>query len=103
MAFDWGGNLVCAGSNIGIYSIPTADNRSTTPAKSAMTVTKSPSYLKGDVNCDGKVNLGDVSKLIAYLLGNNPQPFSFEAADMDNDNHISVGDMSKLISYLLSQ
>ena len=103
MAFDWGGNLVCAGSNIGIYSIPTADNQSTTPANSAMTITKSPSYIKGDVNCDGKVNLGDVSKLIAYLLGNNPQPFSLEAADMDNDSHITVGDMSKLISYLLSQ
>ena len=32
MAFDYGGNLVCAGSNIGIYSLPTTENVHTTPA-----------------------------------------------------------------------
>ena len=33
MAFDYAGNLVCAGGNIGIYSIPTGEaNISTTPA-----------------------------------------------------------------------
>ena len=40
MAFDWGGNLLVAGSNLGVYSIPTTDNQSTTPARSALTVTK---------------------------------------------------------------
>ena len=32
MAFDYAGNLVCAGSNIGIYSLPTDENVHTTPA-----------------------------------------------------------------------
>lgn len=32
MAFDYAGNLVCAGGNIGIYSLPTDDNIHTTPA-----------------------------------------------------------------------
>lgn len=32
MAFDYAGNLVCAGSNIGIYSLPTDENIHTTPA-----------------------------------------------------------------------
>ncbi|MBQ9576071.1 MAG: hypothetical protein IJV11_04255, partial [Muribaculaceae bacterium] len=32
MAFDYAGNLVCAGSNIGIYSLPTTENVHTTPA-----------------------------------------------------------------------
>ena len=40
MACDWGGNLLVAGSNLGVYSIPTTDNQSTTPARSALTVTK---------------------------------------------------------------
>ncbi len=40
MAFDWGGNLLVAGSNLGVYSIPTTDNQSTTPARSVLTVTK---------------------------------------------------------------
>jgi hypothetical protein len=32
MAFDYAGNLVCAGGNIGIYSLPTEENIHTTPA-----------------------------------------------------------------------
>ena len=32
MAFDYAGNLVCAGDNIGIYSLPTSENVHTTPA-----------------------------------------------------------------------
>ena len=32
MAFDYAGNLVCAGGNIGIYSLPTDENVHTTPA-----------------------------------------------------------------------
>ena len=32
MAFDYAGNLVCAGGNIGVYSLPTQENVHTTPA-----------------------------------------------------------------------
>ena len=32
MAFDYAGNLVCSGDNIGIYSLPTHENVHTTPA-----------------------------------------------------------------------
>ena len=32
MAFDYAGNLVCAGGNIGMYSLPTTENVHTTPA-----------------------------------------------------------------------
>ena len=32
MAFDYAGNLVCAGGTIGIYSLPTDENINTTPA-----------------------------------------------------------------------
>lgn len=32
MGFDYAGNLVCAGGNIGIYSLPTQENIHTTPA-----------------------------------------------------------------------
>ena len=32
MAFDYAGNLVCSGTNIGIYSLPTNENIHTTPA-----------------------------------------------------------------------
>lgn len=42
MAFDYGGNLVCAGSNIGIYSLPGGDNIHTTPACGQMAIVKVP-------------------------------------------------------------
>ena len=102
MAFDWGGNLVCAGGNIGIYSIPTDNNQSTTPAKSSLVVTKSAAFQIGDVNCDGNVNVTDVTTLISYMLGNNPQPFSMEAANVNGDNDINVTDVTLLIGSLLN-
>lgn len=41
MAFDYAGNLICAGGNLGIYSMPTDNNETTTPAKKSLTVDKS--------------------------------------------------------------
>ena len=102
MAFDWGGNLVCAGGNIGIYSIPTDDNQSTTPAMSSLTVTKGEAFIIGDVNCDGRLSIADVTTLIDYLLGGEPDPFNRVAADANNDSKISIGDVTEIISLLLT-
>ena len=38
MAFDYAGNLVCAGGYIGVYSLPTDENIHTTPACGDMTI-----------------------------------------------------------------
>ena len=38
MAFDYAGNLVCAGGNIGLYSLPIGENVHTTPACVTMTM-----------------------------------------------------------------
>lgn len=103
MAFDWGGNLVCAGGNIGIYSIPTDDNQSTTPAMSSLTVVKEPSFLRGDVDCNGRVEIGDLTILIDYILsGYAPEPFSTKAADVDENGQIGVGDVTGLIDLILN-
>ena len=101
MAFDWGGNLVCAGSNIGIYSIPTDDNQSTTPARSTLTIVKGADVLIGDVDCDGLIGISDVTTLIDYLLRNDPQPFNAEAADLDNNSAIDIADVTTLIDKIL--
>ena len=42
MAFDYAGNLVCAGANIGIYSLPTDQNVHTTPACGEFAVIRVP-------------------------------------------------------------
>ena len=38
--YDPAGNLICSGDQMGVYSMPTDDNRTTTPAKMAYVVTK---------------------------------------------------------------
>ena len=102
MAFDWGGNLVCSGGNIGIYSIPTDDNQSTTPARASLTVTKGQAYILGDVNCDGRLSINDVTTLIDYLLGGSPQPINLDAADVNTDSKITITDVTSLINILLN-
>ena len=58
-------------------------------------------YLIGDVNCDGVVNIADVTTLIDYLLGNTPQAFNEQAADVNNDGVINIADVTALIDILL--
>jgi len=56
MAFDYGGNLVCSGSNIGIYSMPTDSNDHTTPAMKSLIVVKE----ADSITVTGKVTEGAV-------------------------------------------
>ena len=61
-----------------------------------------PPTLLGDVNCDGKLTISDVTTLINYLLGGNPDPFNSVAADANLDTKINIGDVTALISLLLN-
>ena len=56
--------------------------------------------LLGDVNDDGLVNISDVTTLIDYLLGSNPQPFNEVNANI-NGNGIDISDLTALIDMLL--
>ena len=56
-------------------------------------------YQTGDVNCDGKLNIQDVTDLINYLLSEgeiNPA-----SADVNGDTRISIDDVTALINLLL--
>ena len=57
--------------------------------------------LKGDVNCDGDVNVNDVTVLVNYILGKNPSPFDSVAADVNEDTAINVNDVTALINLIL--
>jgi len=57
-------------------------------------------YLFGDVNDDGKVNLGDLVFLINYLYKYGPAPNPLEVGDVNSDGTVSVGDIVYLINYL---
>ena len=57
----------------------------------------------GDVNCDGLLNITDVTALISYLLDDVPEPFDEQAADVDQDSHINISDVTTLINRLLTE
>jgi hypothetical protein len=54
----------------------------------------------GDVNHDGHVSIADVTALIDYLLGNNPDA-CVTCADVNGDQNVSIGDVTALIDKLL--
>jgi formylglycine-generating enzyme required for sulfatase activity len=57
---------------------------------------------RGDVNCDGYVNISDVTKLIDLLLSDNSEGLSIDKADTNLDGNVNIADVTMLIDYLLS-
>ena len=66
------------------------------------TETMSPVVI-GDVNGDGFINLTDVTLLINYLMGGNPQPFIEDNADINSDGFWNLTDVTLLINLVLKQ
>jgi agmatine/peptidylarginine deiminase len=64
------------------------------------TVSLSISYELGDVNHDGAVNIADVTHLIDYLLGSDPDIY-LDCADVKSDGAINIADVTALIDLLL--
>jgi hypothetical protein len=48
---------------------------------------------KGDANGSMNVDVADIVTEVAYLTGNNPQPFIFEAADVNTDQVVNILDI----------
>jgi hypothetical protein len=65
-------------------------------------ILKNQSYASGDVNCDGLVDINDLTTLIDFLLGARPEPFNASAADVDVDGTISINDLATLIDRVLN-
>ncbi len=57
-------------------------------------------FLSGDANSSGVVDIGDVVTLINYLYKSGPGPVPTEAGDVNCDGKIDVGDVVYLINYL---
>ena len=78
----------------------TTDNPTTT--KPVTTVANTPGeVIVGDVNCDGKVDVTDLSYLSLYLVGDKKlNGDSLKAADTDGDGSVKLTDLAKLRQYL---
>lgn len=59
------------------------------------------SSIRGDANGSYAVDVADVITTINYVVGNNPQPFLFDAADVNGDGVINVLDVVGTINIIL--
>ena len=62
-----------------------------------------PEFPLGDVNHDGEVDVLDVTMMISYILGENPEGFYLDVANVDGDAEgaIDVGDVTATIAIIL--
>jgi len=58
--------------------------------------------LRGDVNGDDQIKIGDVTALINYLMSGNASGINLQAADCNQDGQVKIGDVTALISYLMN-
>ena len=61
------------------------------------------SYMPGDANGDGIVNVGDIVYMVNYLYKGGDPPAPVEAGDANCDGVVNVGDVVYLVNYLFRQ
>ena len=59
--------------------------------------------LYGDFNCDGVVDVNDVTTTINHILGKPVATFIPEAANVDGDDTIDVNDVQGIINIALGK
>jgi len=59
--------------------------------------------MPGDVDGNGSLSIADASLLIDYLLGQEVEGISHEAADVDGNGIVSIADISAIIDLLVNQ
>jgi hypothetical protein len=57
-------------------------------------------FVSGDANGDGVVDLADVVFLVSYLFNSGPEPFPVEAGDPTCDGRVDLADLVFLINFL---
>ena len=59
--------------------------------------------VKGDANCDGSVDVADISAIAAHILGFTPEPFNLYSADINSDGTIDISDITATASVILGK
>lgn len=59
------------------------------------------SYLLGDVDHSGTVNVSDVVSLVNYIVGVTPYPFFVENADMNDDRVKNISDVMSIVGLVI--
>ena len=65
-------------------------------------LTAEQSYLRGDANDDGKIDMTDANLVVGYILGISADYFNLENADANLDGKIGMPDVMFIINYILN-
>lgn len=93
------GKVQIVGIKEGTTTITVASSDGTAQAATCLVTVYTES---GDANCDGFVNISDVTSLIDYLLGSETAGFKEGNADLNGDGNVNISDVTELIDHLLS-
>ena len=74
---------------------------STTNKYSVADITNQYTFILGDVNNDGEINIGDITMLINYLLYGGADDDVLERSDANQDGELNIGDVTTIIKILL--
>ena len=75
---------------------------STTNKYTVGDITSQYTWVKGDVNRDGEVNVADVTMLIGIILGDGYNATNLSIVDVNGDNEVNVADVTTLIGIILT-
>ncbi|HSG98527.1 MAG TPA: choice-of-anchor J domain-containing protein, partial [candidate division Zixibacteria bacterium] len=65
-------------------------------------VDTAPSYVCGDADGGGSVNIGDATFLIEFIFNSGSAPSPAEAGDIDGSGSINIADVTYAIAYIFS-
>lgn len=98
------GENVWAGVNQSVIplTVPTAAVQAYKDADQWKEFMFAASWLKGDVNADGEVNIADINALLDIILGREVEGEAWLRADVNGDSEINIADINALLDIILS-
>ena len=94
------GTTVAVGDAISVKPGTIKNSSGYTPAPQAIGGTFA-KWLRGDVNCDGVINLVDITYLNNYVFKSTTPPPHLINGDANSDGVISIADINYLVNYVL--
>lgn len=82
-------------------TVPTASISSYKEAEQWKEFMFASSWLKGDVNADGEVNIADINALLDIILGKQVDHDMWLRADVNEDGEVNIADINALLDIIL--
>ena len=60
-------------------------------------------YLAGDADNSGEVDAKDITAIVDYLLGKNPEKFNKKNADANNDKKVNIADIVEIVNTITNK